>query len=635
MKAIIGTAGHIDHGKTTLIRALTGLETDRLPEEKSRGISIELGFAYLQLEGEDRAGIVDVPGHERFVRQMLAGAQGFDIVVVVVAADDGVMPQTEEHFEICHLLGVRRAVFVISKADLVSGERIEDVRGEIEILAAGTPFEDAPILAVSGSTGDGIDALRRVLVDELSQAERTGRDGSFRMPIDRAFVIKGHGVVVTGTAGGGSVQIGQELEIAADARRVRVRELQVHGEGVDRAFEGQRVAINLSGVDIDQVQRGDTLVTIDAAATSDRFDARVEIRPSAKNPVRSHERIRLYIGTTEVMGRIVWLGGIDTVAPRSTEYAQLFLREPIVAFPGDRFVLRDETTSRTLGGGEIVLAKSYRHKKTDTQITERLANLETGDERTRLMAFCDVVREFGASPGELSAAVDVGGKQAIKIVRESDDFVLLPEAANPQLVVSTARYSAFLNELVDRVETFHATHTNLSGMELESLRKSMRFDVDARLFKGIVDATVERGELSRRGSVVSLPTHEVSMDSADEELADRVFGALRREPTKPPSLKQLESEFRTNSKKLADVVGVLCARGQAVKVSSDLVFSSDVVEDVEGRLRNYLAENEQITAAGFRDLISASRKYSIPLLDYFDRSGVTVRSGDYRRLKSS
>ena len=349
--AIIGTAGHIDHGKTALIKALTGQDTDRLKEEKERGISIDLGFAYFTLPDATRAGIVDVPGHERFIRNMLAGAHGIDLMLLAVAADDGVMPQTEEHFDVLHLLGVQRGIFVITKADLASRDRIAEVSDEIRLLAEGTPLEAAPIVAVSSTMGSGIEELRAEITRQLSGFQARRATGMFRLPVDRAFVIKGHGTVVTGTALGAEVRAGQKLRVLPGGGEVRVRAIQVHGEAVERAGLCQRVALDLAGAERINLQRGAWLVDEQLDFDTVRLDARLEIRPTARAALANNTRIRLFIGAAEAMGRAIVLDEAGEIRHGGSGLAQIVLQQPVVALSGDRFVIRDETNRRTLGGG--------------------------------------------------------------------------------------------------------------------------------------------------------------------------------------------------------------------------------------------------------------------------------------------
>jgi len=634
VRAIVGTAGHIDHGKSALVRALTGIDPDRLPEEKARGISIELGFAYLEAAAGDRVGFVDVPGHERFIRHMLAGAQGFDYVLVVVAADDGVMPQTEEHFEICHLLGLERGAFVVTKSDLVSSERIEEVETEIALLAEGTPFAGAPIFVVSATTGAGIDGLRRHLLDTLPKLERSARaDAAFRLPVDRVFVLKGHGVVATGTAAGGSVAPGEEVMITPRRARARVREVQVHGRPVPRAWAGQRVALNLSGVGTDDVSRGDTVVTPDAGPGTQRFDASVEVRPAARRPLRSHERVRLHLGTAERTARLVWLGGVPSVAPKDTALAQIVVADaPVVTAPGDRFVLRDEAGQRTVGGGHVILVDAQRHRADDRDTTALLADLEISDTAGRVQAYLRLSADLGAPLAELSRALSIPQPEIATLVSGDDRFVRLGVDDNTAMLVARTRYDRYKTELLSRVEAYHRNVTSAPGLESERLRQGLVPRVDARVFRTLVDRLCSEGLLERRGAILAAPGHTVHMSPQAERSADDLLARLRASGSMPPSLSELQEQHGLAPAALQEVLAVLVERGQVVKVSTELYFARESIEQMGARLRQFLEREGRITPAGFRDLIEASRKYTIPLLDYFDRSGLTVRIGDYRRL---
>ncbi|MBI5506885.1 MAG: selenocysteine-specific translation elongation factor [Deltaproteobacteria bacterium] len=637
MKAILGTAGHIDHGKSALVRALTGIEPDRLPEERERGISIELGFAHLDLPGGERVGVVDVPGHERFLRQMLAGAHGFDLVLVVVAADDGVMPQTEEHFDIVHLLGVQRAIFVITKADAVDAARVEEVREELEILAVGTPFENSPVVVVSALSGQGVEELRGVIAATLADIQPKPERGLLRIPVDRVFVMKGHGVVVTGTALAGRVATGDELRVLPRGVSARVRELQVHGAVVEAATAGQRVALNLSGPGKDDIARGDTLAGPGPDLATTRFDASVEIRPSAGKPLESHTQLRVHHGTRETMGRLMWLDGIGAVQPRSRAYAQIALAEPLVLCRGDRFVLRDQTARRTLGGGVVVLAKAERHRRSAGEVAPRLRLLAEGDEATRLHTVLALASSFAVEPVEAALGAGLTTGDVARIVRRSgdarSDVIALPGSGEPEWLIAAERASAYLKALLDAVAAYHVQHPNLPGVDLEHLRGAVVPVVDARLFRLLIERLLADAALVRRGNLVHLPAHEASLGGADSELARRVAGAIAAAGLMPPIVKDLADELRIDAKKVATVAAVLVERGELVRVAADMYYARAALDEVESRLREFLTREGEITAAGFRDLISASRKYCIPLLDYFDRAGATIRVGDVRRLR--
>lgn len=454
------------------------------------------------------------------------------------------------------------------------------------------------------------------------------------MPVDRTFVMRGHGLVATGTALGGSVAVGEDVQVLPSGLTARVREIQVHESPVDRAFAGQRVALNLAGLERDDAIRGDTIVAMGFTATTSRFDAVVEIRPCAGRAVKSHTRVRVYAGTRDVPARIVWLDGVTAVQPKSRAYAQLILREEAVAMAGDRFVLRDETTEHTLGGGVVLVARAQRHTAAEGHLGERLAALERADPTERLTALAGLVTSLGLTPDEAAAGVGLELAEAVQLAEDADDLVVLPSASNPALIVRRDRHEAYLADLLDRTRGFHRDSPSLAGIELERLRTGAHFELDARLFREIVDGLVAERRLARRGSTAALPDHRISMSDADEELVFRVLQAIRDAGATPPSFKQIEEVFGVPVKRVAELVTVLVERAEVVKVAPDLAYDSVIVAEIEERLRDHLEREREITAAGFRDLISASRKYSIPLLDYFDRSGVTIRSGDYRKLRT-
>src|SRR3989441_3764927 len=440
MPYIIGTAGHIDHGKTSLIKALTGQDTDRLKEEKERGISIDLGFAHLDLPDGTQAGVVDVPGHERFIRNMLAGAHGIDLVLFTVAADDGVMPQSEEHLDILHLLGVRRGVFVITKTDLVDAARVAAVREEIDILTLDTVLEGAPVVPVSTLTGEGLDALEAAIAAQLAALAPPPSRGHFRLPVDRAFVIRGHGVVVTGTAIAGSVREGDTLRVLPGGETARVRSLEVHGAHVPRAEHGQRVAINLAGVERSDLGRGHVVCDERLARLTARLDARVEIRPAAKRPIASHTRVRFHLGTAEVMGKLVLLGGQGEFSPRSAGWAQLVLAEPVLAMRGDRFILRDETARRTLGGGVVVNPFADRHRRAETGLEQRLEVLRGGETPVAARAFLETATDFGCDRATVAQALNLREEEAAAALAGVEGVLAIPDPRAPEAWTTAAKW---------------------------------------------------------------------------------------------------------------------------------------------------------------------------------------------------
>jgi selenocysteine-specific elongation factor len=633
MPLIIGTAGHIDHGKTSLVRALTGQDTDRLKEEKERGISIDLGFAYLDAAGAERAGIVDVPGHERFIRNMLAGAHGMDLVLFAVAADDGVMPQTEEHLDILHLLGVRRGIFVITKVDLVDAARVAAVREDIEILALDTTLEGAAIVPVSTLTGAGLDALRVEIERLLAAPAAPAPPGYFRLPVDRAFVMHGHGTVVTGTAVAGTVREGQTVRVLPGGETARVRSLEVHGVPVPHAEHGQRVAMNLVGVERADLGRGHVVCDERLTRTTVRLDAHVEIRPAARRPVPSHTRVRVHIGTAEVMAKLVALGGADELAAPSRGWAQLVLAEPVVAMRGDRFILRDETARRTLGGGEIVNPFADRHRRADGDVPARLGVLRDGDPPAAALAFLALAPEFASDRKTVAQALNLREEEAAAALAEVPGAVPIPEARMPEAYTTRAKWERLEAAICRGVEAVHRAQPLLPGPEMESLRTQLPWEIGPKVFRWAIDRLVGAGRLVREESVVRAPGHRVALGAEVRSLGVRVERLLAEGRFTPPDLRQLEEATGEPRKRLAEVLAVLEGAGKVARIAPDLYYGREAAEAAAGIVRRYCATHGEITAATFRDLIGASRKFAIAFLDWCDRTGLTVRVGDLRKLR--
>ncbi len=634
MPHIIGTAGHIDHGKTALIRALTGQETDRLKEEKERGISIDLGFAYLDLANGERVGIVDVPGHERFIRNMLAGAHGIDLVLLVVAADDGVMPQTEEHLDILHLLGARHGIVAITKSDLVEAARLDVVREEVEILLAGTTLEGAPMVAVSAVTGAGVEALRHTIEERLAAFRRDPIAGYFRLPVDRAFVMHGHGVVVTGTATAGAVHPGDVVRVLPGGEEARVRSVQVHGQEAREAMFGQRVALNLAGIERTDVQRGHVICDPRMDRVTDLFDAWVEIRPAAGRPIKSHEAVRVYLGTAEALGKLVLLDGRPQLAPRQAAYGQLVLREPVHALRGDRFILRNQSAQRTIGGGVVVHPFARRHRRGDTETLAQLDALRSAtgagavvSALLRLEPDFAVALEFLAQAGNLAL-------EDVRAALQGDQTVrVLPGPENPAACTTDVKWGRLRAAVVDALTDFHRGAPLAPGMEMESLRSQIAPELPVKLFRAVLEALVTTGAIKRQDSMLHLPTHRVALRREEAELANRAEALIAAGEFTPPDLKQIESALGVPRQRLQVLLQQLEREGRVVRIITDLYFARAPLERTRALLRDYVQAHGEITAATFRDRLGASRKFSIALLDYFDRTGFTLRVGDVRKLR--
>jgi selenocysteine-specific elongation factor len=632
--AIVGTAGHIDHGKTALIKALTGQDTDRLKEEKERGISIDLGFAHLDLDDGRRVGIVDVPGHERFIRNMLAGAHGIDLALLVVAADDGVMPQTEEHVDILHLLGVRSGVVALTKTDLVTPARVEAVREEVEILLAGTTIEGAPILAVSSVTGSGVSGLRRAIDERLRSYVRPQRPGLFRLPIDRSFVLHGHGLVITGTAISGIVREGDVVRILPSGASVRVRSVHVHGQPVGEASAGQRVALNLAGAERDDITRGHVACSPILDRGADRIDARVELRRGGRHAIPSHGPIRLFIGTAESTGKLVTLDHRSQLAPGDSAFAQIVLPEPVPAWRGDRFVLRDAASQRTIGGGVVVHPFAARHRRNDSAVLAALATIhEPDDDAAVIEAIVALERSFAMSLAFLLQAAHLSPERLLEIVRDHPRLVALPTLALAEAVTTSSKWERLRAAVTDTLAQFHQGSPLAPGVEMESMRTQVAPELTAKTFRDVVDRLGAEGALIREESLVRLPGHRVALGGAQRALAERAESLLVEAGFTPPDLKQLESTLSAPRGRLGEVLQQLEREGRVFRVAPDLYYAAPVLERARALLREGVAVQGEITAATFRDLIQASRKFSIALLDYFDRTGFTLRVGDARKLR--
>jgi len=631
-RRILGTAGHIDHGKTRLVRAISGKETDRLKEEKERGISIELGFAHHEIDGL-QFGIVDVPGHERFLKHMLAGAQGIDVVLMVVAADDGVMPQTEEHFDIVHLLGVENLIFVVTKTDLVSAERLAEVKEEIEILAVGTKFENAPQIAVSSESGEGIPALQSVIRETLLVLEPRETNGPFRMPIDRSFVLHGHGIVVTGTANSGAVTEGDALTIRPSGVETRARTLQVHGERLSQAGAGQRIALNLAGIDQAGAPRGAWVTAPSVWAVTDRFDCELEVRPGAPRPLSSFDRVRVHIGTCEVHGKLIFLGETSQVAPKERAFCQIALDEQILAARGDRFVIRMEAANRTVGGGMVLHPSTERHKPGQEDIPEFLCSLRDASRKEQIAPFIELLPAFAAPVSLIEQGLLMPSDELHAAVLADPGLVALPNRQKPETVTTKRKWDTLSRQVGDALSHFHRSHPMSPGMDLESLRSRLRISVPQKLFRAVTELLESTGVVVREEATIRLPRHTIQVPRDEGRILEKLMQEITAGGMSPPDAKQLASGLELSPDRTLTLLKVLVDQDKLIRVSSEIHYDPASLDQATSLLREHLQSHPEITVAEFRTSIAASRKYALALMDYFDKSSLTVRVGDARRLR--
>ncbi len=622
---ILGTAGHIDHGKTTLIRALTGVDTDRLPEERRRGITIDLGFARLAVTEQIELGIVDVPGHEAFIRNMLAGATGIDLALLVVAADEGVMPQTREHLAIIDLLGVRGAVVAVTKADLVEPAWLELVLDELREELAATAFRDVPLLPVSGTTGAGIDALRQALADAAGAVAQRGDDDLFRLPVDRVFTVRGTGTVVTGTVWSGVLRGDATLRILPAGMAARVRGLQAHGHDVARVGAGQRAAVALAGIEREALRRGDVLVLDPAWTQARMLTCRLRVLPGTGWEVRMRQRVRFHLGTAEVMARVVPLEG-TTLRGGDEGWVQLRLEAGVVARAGDRFVVRSYSPITTIGGGVIAEPDAPRRNRLSPDLRERLTRLD------------------GPVDEAIAARVALAGPAGVPADRLPIDTPFPPAAVNRalaggvpgvlrigDLLLPAGAGAAAVEALVHAVEACHRERPLEPGIDREELRRALPPGWAPELAEWALGRLQSEGRLEARGSIVARTGYTPVLTASQAGARARILSLLEDGGLAPPTLPAWPRELRERQDVRA-LLRLLEGDGLVVALGPELYVARSVLERAEAEVRRALAGGRSLSAAELKEVLPVSRKYLIPLLEHLDAAGVTARRGEVRVL---
>jgi selenocysteine-specific elongation factor len=639
VEVIVGTAGHIDHGKTALVKALTGVDADRLPEEKRRGITIDLGFAEMSV-GETHFGFVDVPGHERFVKNMLAGASGIDLVLLVVAADEGVMPQTREHFDICRLLGVESGLVALTKSDLVDADTLEIARLDVAELVAGSFLDEAPVVAVSSKTGDGMDDLRRTLVEQSLIRTPRGSDLVTRLPIDRSFTIKGFGAVVTGTLASGEIAEGEELELLPDRKKVRVRGLQSHGKKAARVTSGRRVAVNLGGVDHSEIVRGMTLVEPNVLDPTQSFDAEVEVLATAARPLRSRQRVRVHIGTAEALARVQVLNENGEIEQGKKDLIQLRLESTIVAVPGDMFIIRNYSPQATIAGGTVIDNAPERHRRSETtEVRGRLTRFlkAGGDALAIVRLLADVAGPSGITLGELQAKTGFRKAMLEKALDVNAEQRAVVDLGGRYLAAAAFQQLAASAEVA--LAAFHKKDPIAKGMPREELRERALAFLPDEIVDGVLSAAAAKGTIVLDKGTVRLSSHRSELSPEESLVSEKILSIYQTAGLEVQKLDDVLKDAVAGT-----TLGAAQARkflqrfvdaGTMVKVTDEFYFSRPVIDRLIAKMKAFAGTTADrlIDVAKFKELAGVSRKYAIPLLEYFDREHVTARVGDKRIIR--
>ena len=630
---VVGTAGHIDHGKSTLVQALTGTDPDRLAEEKRRGITIELGFARLDLPGGTSVGIVDVPGHEKFVRQMIAGATGIDAAILVIAADDGIMPQTREHLAVLQLLSVPSIVVALTKCDMVDDDWVAFVSDEIRAALAGGPYADAAIVPVAAREGRGLDELKTALAAIMAKQQHAHHEGALRMPVDRSFTVKGAGTVVTGSLWSGRAGVGDTVCVLPSGKKTRVRSIQIHGESVSKAYSGHRVAMNLADVSCDDVRPGDFIAALGCPAASDRFDCELTYLDceNAGRKLKSGDTVRVAHGTKETFGRVLFMDGTQALAQGENALAQIRLDEPLCTLRGDRFVIRALSPVRVIGGGRVLAGHPRRRSILTASDKAVLDALSANDSMAAAKAY---IEEPGAirTLEEIAGALDVSEAQAREIAQllAGGPIVVAGNAAAP-LFATKATLQKAASKIANTLLKFHAASPNELGMTKAALNHAALPSLNEARFEAALQCALQKGDVVAMEGVLSHATAGAAAQARAKQRAEAVFELLKGSST-PPFADGIISELGCAKGEAFAALGDLASEGRITKVNRDLYYDAAVFDGLVAAVRKHIEANGPSNAADLKDAMSISRKYAIPVLEALDDKGITKRQGDLRSL---
>jgi len=630
---IVGTAGHIDHGKTTLIKALTGRNTDRLKEEQKRGITIDLGFTYFDLPSGNRVGIIDVPGHEKFIRNMLAGVVGIDIVMLVVAADEGVMPQTVEHLAIMDLMGIEKGFVVLTKADLVDDEWIEMVKEEIREEVKGTFLENAPIIPVSSTEKKGIDKVI-AMIEELSTTVNDNNvDDTPRLPVDRVFSIQGIGTIVTGTLISGAFKVGDEVQIFPGNKLGRIRSLQVHGEDTQVAYAGQRVAINIAGIKKEEVERGDVVAPKDSMKETSMLDVKVKILDNVEHIIQNRARLRLYIGTKEVLCRIVILDK-EELNPGDEAFAQLRLEENVVAKRGDRFILRFYSPMYTIGGGKVLESNPNKKKRFDSKAIAELKIKESGDSEDIIeRIILDNSKNF-PSIKEISisnAMLEDKVKKDVETLAKKDKVILF-NLTKDVYVIHKDFFEKVKKEILDYLASYHKKYPLRMGVLKEEVRSRYLNKAKPIVGEKFLDLLIEKGLIEQHKDKIALKGFIIQLNQMQLKIKENIIENFKENGFIPPKREEVIEKFSSDYQEGEEVFNYLVEKGEIIKLNEEVYLHRDDYEKALELVKDFINKNGQITVAEYRDLLNTNRKVALGLLEYFDALKITRREGNMRKL---
>ncbi len=632
---ILGTAGHIDHGKTSLIKAVTGTDTDRLKEEKERGITIELGFASLDLPNGQHVGIVDVPGHEKFVKNMVAGATGIDIVAMVIAADEGVMPQTREHMEICTLLGIKHGFVALTKIDMVDEEWLELAMEDVRDFTAGTFLENTPIVPVSAVKEQGLQEFSRVLETICNQVPERSMSSLFRLPVDRVFTMKGFGTVITGSLISGRVQVGDTVMIYPSMITSKVRGIQVHNQGVNMAEAGQRTAINFQGLEKAAINRGEMLALPGTLKPSFMVDLQLQYLASNKKPIKNRTRVRFHTGTSEILGNLVLLDR-EELPPGEKAAVQLRLDEPVCLVKDDRFVIRSYSPVRTIGGGQVLNPIPPKHKRFKADVVQGLQSIAERSKEELIAYYIDQTGHTGVAFSDLVLMTNITEKSLEQQLQAllSRKTVLLVDR-DSRIYMHTNSFQQLRQDLTGHLEKYHKTNPLKAGMPKEELKTKLPPNLSPKLFNLLMNQMLKDGEINVVEDTVHLASHTVALGADQEDIRDKILKTYRESGLQPPYFKELGKQLTADPARARDVLNLLVKEGRLVKVKEDLFFDADAVTRLKQRLVEFLTVNGEISTPQFKEMTAASRKYVIPLIEFFDAQNFTIRIGDIRKLRKS